>query len=292
MPTEEATPPAITEASLSNNPPRKTIIDRQRELFIAIEEDEHEKMYHIEDFGLYPSWPVIELAITPTGNMQDDRMNHFVKFCTSLFAKILYVDDTAAIAPIEIINDSEKSYITYKVVLPSNFTKLSKWIMISGGSWVFNKKEKRNNNVYMRFCLKSQVPAKYIINRVSFELIHLGGSKINKKPMQKMEIETPMMLLFVCNGTDQASLATDIKQILELAHKDIKTDGMMSEEYENQDILAFSTRLNILRLPARKSSQGNKAIDHMREQGKKAFHLEVAKTGTPFLNFLPIMHSR
>ena len=107
-----------------------------------------------------------------------------------------------------------------------------------------------------------------------------------------METETPMMLLFVCNGTDQAGLMTGIKKILELAHKDNKLNGIMLEEFENQDILAFSTRLNLPRLPGKKSSQGNKAIDHMREQGKKAFHLEVAKTGTPFLNFLPIMHSR
>jgi hypothetical protein len=116
--------------------------------------------------------------------------------------------------------------------------------MISGGSWVSNKKEKGNNNVCARFRLKSQVPTKDIINRILFEFICLGGSKINKKPMQAMETETPMMLLFVCNGTDQASLATDIRLILELAYKDIETDGMIPEEYENQDIPAFSTRLN------------------------------------------------
>jgi hypothetical protein len=45
-----------------------------------------------------------------------------VKCCAPLFAKILYVDDSAAIAPIEITDDREDSYITDKVNLPTNFT--------------------------------------------------------------------------------------------------------------------------------------------------------------------------
>ncbi len=39
--------------------------------------------------------------------------------------------------------------------------------MISGGSWVFNKKEKGSNDVYVHFRLKSQISAEDIINLVS-----------------------------------------------------------------------------------------------------------------------------
>ncbi len=70
----------------------------------------------------------------PWGNTKDNMINHFVKCCMSLFAEILYVDDSTAIAPIKITNDIEDSYITNKVNLPTNFTKIGKWIMISGGS--------------------------------------------------------------------------------------------------------------------------------------------------------------
>ena len=70
-------------------------------------------MVRVEDFvGLYPTWPIIELAISPSGNTKDDMMNHFVKCCASLFAKILYVDDSTVIAPIEITNEREDSYMT------------------------------------------------------------------------------------------------------------------------------------------------------------------------------------
>ena len=157
--------------------------------------------------------------------------------------------------------------------------------MISGGSWVFNKKEKGSSNVYARFRLKSQVPTEDIINRVSFEFTCLGGAKINKKQMQAMETETPMMLLFASNGTDHSSMSVDLKQILELAYDDIETELIMPEEYENRDMPAFSLKLNVPRLPEKKKHD-NKAYDHFHEQGKKAFHFEVAKSDIPFFKFL------
>jgi hypothetical protein len=83
--------------------------------------------------------------------------------------------------------------------------------MISGGSRVFNKKEKGSSNVYAQFCLKSQVPTEEIINRVSFEFTRLGRAKIYKKQMQAMETEMPRMLLFVSNGTEHSSISTDLK---------------------------------------------------------------------------------
>ena len=61
---------------------------------------------------------------------------------------------------------------------------------------------------------------------------------------------------------------------------------MMPEQYENRDIPKFSIRLNVPRLPEKKSAKDNKAYDHIREQGKKAFHLEVAKSDLAFFTFL------
>jgi hypothetical protein len=57
-----ATPPTIKD-SLSEVLASRSIINRQRKLLIEIDDDGHKKMFHVEDFvGLYPSWPIIELA--------------------------------------------------------------------------------------------------------------------------------------------------------------------------------------------------------------------------------------
>jgi hypothetical protein len=134
-----------------------------------------ETSYHVSDFaGLYPIWPIIEFSMAPTGAAKDKRMNLFTKCVTALLGEILYVNDTVQIATI-LITEDKLHYISLTADLPTNFTKLSQYIMISGGSWVFNKKEKDSNDVYARFRLKSQVNTEEIMNRVSFKFSHLGG---------------------------------------------------------------------------------------------------------------------
>ena len=286
-------PPAIDKPRTPGTPPRGLeqgqdfVIDRPNKLYIVYDETGQESRFHVEDFvGVFPSWPIIEMSIAPTGTTKDERMTNFVRCFAALLTEIKHVDDSAAIAPINIYDDDKKNLITDRSGLPDNFTKLGKWLMISGGSWVFDKKEKGSGEVFARFRLKSRDMAEEIINRVSFEFNRLGGSRLSKKSMQAMETETPMMLLFVCNGTDHTSVAKDIRQILDIAYHDIDDECMMPEQYELRDIPKFSLRLNVPRLPEKKSAKDNKTFDHIREQGKKAFHLEVAKSDLAFFTFL------
>ncbi len=117
------------------------------------------------------------------------------------------MDEKAAIAPIKITNDKPEDMITDKANIPNNFTKLSKRLMMSGGSWVSNK---ANNDVYACFRIKSTVRVNKMVMRVSFKFLWLGSSKLYKKQNQAMDTGTPMMLLFVSNGTDPQSIASDI----------------------------------------------------------------------------------
>jgi hypothetical protein len=60
------------------------ILDKQRKLLIYLGEDGQNKEFHVEDFvGLYPAWPIVEVAISPTGNAKEERMNMFVKCITA-----------------------------------------------------------------------------------------------------------------------------------------------------------------------------------------------------------------
>jgi hypothetical protein len=168
-----------------------------------------------------------------------------------------HIDDTAKIATISFTED-ESHYISSKADLPTNFTKLGQYVMISGGSWMFNKKKKGRNNLYARFRLKSQVDTKEIVNQVSFEFSCLGGKNLQKKQHQAMETEMPLMLLFMCNGTDQASIISDTKQMLDTMLGDIKQNGILPEEFKNRDIPHFILRLNVPCLPAETKSPNNK----------------------------------
>jgi hypothetical protein len=212
----------------------KEVHNHTNMLFQALSDDGmKETSYHISNFaGLYPVWPIIKFSMAPTGAKKDKRMNLFMKCVTALLGGNLYVNDMPKIAPI-LITNNKSTYISLKLDLPNNFTKLGQYVTISGDSWVFNKKEKGNNNVYARLRLKSQVDMEEIVNRVLFEFSCLGGKNLQKKQHQSMETETPLILLFVCNGMDQASIILDTRQMLDTALENIEQNGMLPEEFKN-----------------------------------------------------------
>ncbi len=262
------------------------ILNRVNKLLREMKSRHEVDSYHVEDFaGLFPVWPIVELAMSPTGQTKDERMTQFVKCIIRLFGEILIVDEKAAIAPIAISNNLAEDMITDKTNIPSNYMKLSKWVMLSGGSWVFNKKERGSNDIYARFCLRSRVPVEDMVTRISFEFSRMGGSKLYKKLNQAMETETPTMLLFVSNGTDPKSIMHDITQMLDTAFDSVDQEGMMPEEFEHKEIPKFTLKLNAPRLPSQTKGV-HKAYNHAKEQGKKAYHCEVAKEDVPYFRFL------
>ncbi len=276
------------EASPTSESRTSEIHNHDQMLYRVFSKDRMKEVaYHVTDFaGLYPVRLIVEFSMAPNRATKDKRMTSFIKCVTALLGEMLYIDDMAMIAPIDITNNNEASFIKSKADLPTNFTKLGKHIMISSGNWVFNKKEKGNNNVYTRFRLKSKIPTEAIINRVSFKFSCVGRKNIFKKQHQAMETETPLMLIFVCNGTDQGSILLDTRQMLDLAYDDIEQNRMMPEEFKNKDIPQFSLRLNVPCLPADTKQNTNKSYDHYKEQGKKAYHFEVAKEEVPYFKCL------
>ncbi len=109
----------------------------------------------------------------------------------------------------------------------------------------------------------------------------MGGTRVYKKQHQAMETETLVMLLFVSNGTDPKSIANDVIQMLDTAFDDVDQEGMLPKEFKNKDVPKFTLKLNAPQLPSQ-TKEAHKAYDHVKEQGKKAFHCKVAKEDVPF----------
>ncbi len=78
-----------------------------------------------------------------------------------------------------------------------------------------------------------------------------------------METKTPVMFLFVCNGTDITSILLDMKQMLELAYEDIEENRMTPEEFKDKEIPHFTLRVKVPRLPADNNKHNtNKGYNH------------------------------
>jgi hypothetical protein len=88
------------------------IINWSQKIYITRDDDKQEQRFHVEDFiGVFPAWPIIELLIAPTGSTKNERMTSFLRCFAALFNEIKYIDDTAAIAPINIYDDSKENFI-------------------------------------------------------------------------------------------------------------------------------------------------------------------------------------
>jgi hypothetical protein len=133
------TEPEPKEASPMSESRPSEIHDRDQMLYHVFSKDGMKEIaYHVTDFaGLYPVWPIVEFSMAPSGATKDERMTSFIKCAMALLGEMLYVDNAAMIALIDITNNNEASVIKSKADLPTNFTKLGKHIMISSGSWVF-----------------------------------------------------------------------------------------------------------------------------------------------------------
>ncbi len=59
----------------------------------------------------------------------------------------------------------------------------------------------------------------------------------------------------------------------------------MPEEFEHMEIPKLTLKLNAPLLPSQ-TKESHKAYDHLKEQGKKAFHCKVAKENVPYFQFL------
>jgi hypothetical protein len=67
--------PSLRDLEQGNN----YVIDRLNRLYILYDKNGQESRFHVEDFvGLFPSWQIVEMSITPTGSTKDERMTNFV----------------------------------------------------------------------------------------------------------------------------------------------------------------------------------------------------------------------
>jgi hypothetical protein len=160
---------SVSEETLSKDTPKdsnyKEIHDKIR-LVLKETSGDHVTEYIVEDFvGLFPIWQIVGFTLSPSGASKDKLMTQYVCCVLALFGEILLVDEKAAIAPIKVANNKQEDMITDSSKIPGDFTKLGKWLMMSGGSWAFNKND---SDLYAQFWLKSMVLTDEMVTRILF----------------------------------------------------------------------------------------------------------------------------
>jgi hypothetical protein len=124
------TKPEPKEASPTSESRPSEILDHDQMLYRVFSKDRMKEVAdHVTDFaGLYPVWSIVKFSMVPNGATKEERMASLIKCVMALLREMWYVDNAAMIAPIDITNKDEASFIKSKADLPTNFTKLGKHI--------------------------------------------------------------------------------------------------------------------------------------------------------------------
>ena len=105
--------------SPTNDRPQE-IHDRDQKLYrVFSNEGMEETAYHVMDFAGFYVWRKVKFSMTPTGASKEERIASFIRCVTTLLGEMLYVNDTAMIAPIDITDNKVAHFIKSKTDIPS-----------------------------------------------------------------------------------------------------------------------------------------------------------------------------
>ena len=94
------------------------------------------------------------------------------------------------------------------------------------------------------------------------------------------------------NRTEEDSIIRDLQAMFKIARESLSAEDMLPSEYEREegDEVKFAIRVNGPRMPGQKRDKKKKKkdndFDRLQDQGKKAFHFEVAKEDIREFSFL------
>ena len=281
----------------AHNETIRVIKDRENMLvkeFVSGDEN-FSRDYWVEDWlGEYAVYPVVTLGFSTNGSTSAENMNQFATTCCKgLLSELLIVDPNMSIVPLNVTDTTPANAWKKTSDVPKNFTKLTRVIKINGGSWCFDpKSDKPTNDIYASFRLKSTLPLEEVLQAVGFEFKRIGGGMLMKKKHQSLNTETPYMLLFVHNKTEESSVCRDLTDIFKMVRDQLREDDLLPEEYdrdENEREIPFAIRVNGPRMPGeqrKKNNKKDKNFDRLNDQGKKVIHFEVAKEDLAEFSFL------
>ncbi len=217
--------------------------------------------------------------------MSEDAATECHKILAHLFTQLLDVDDQAAILPIDLLSSLDP--IRMVPQLPSNWTKLGKFIYLKGGAYSFRSRTaqtggRKHPEPWLVFCLASQKDTSYLLQSVSVEFEWVNRRTIRVKSCQSFNSYTPLMFPFLFNKAHLPSLIVQLQDLMADVKAQMTQLCLLDEEDQERTIPEFNLRVNNPRLPYQ-SMPSHKKFDSFTSQNKRIVHLECCETATTFI---------
>ncbi len=171
--------------------------------------------------------------------------------------------------------------------LPSNWTKLGKYIYLKGEAYSFCPHTVQNGGTkhpepWLVFCLALQKDTTYLLQLVSVEYKQVNDRTIRVKSCQSFNSYTPLMYPFLFNKVHLPSLIAQLKDLMMESKAQMTQLHLLEEEDQARQIPEFNLRVNNPHLPYQ-STVSHKKFDSFTSQNKRIVHLECCETAAPFI---------
>ena len=185
-----------------------------------------------------------------------------------LLENVQIADSNVILHPID-KNSTEKAIGAPKD-LPTNFTRLSKYVALPDSAKAFKPKPKRNQNkrggrrskkqefmdpqIYPQVVMSSDLDPEEICKLVIHELSRMGFVWLRKKELQCISSSTYWLFFYLWNYGYIPMLRGDIERMLEMARDVMIQDGRMRAEEGSRSMPAINLRRAVPRLPGTDAS--------------------------------------
>lgn len=205
----------------------------------------------------------------------NDPASECHKVLAHLLSQFLEVDREMAILLVKALSNLPPLCSVSQ--MPSNWTKLGRYIYLKGGAYSFRARNdqtgsRKHPEPWLVFMLASETETAYLLQSVLVGFECINGHTIRIKSCQSVTSLTPVMFPFLFNKAHLPLLHHQIRGILQEAHSSMVDQRLIDYNVASCAIPDFNLRVNNPRLPYQ-ANQQDKEFNSFTNQNKQIIHL-------------------
>ena len=203
---------------------------------------------------------LILASIVIAGSDDKERAQHLVRMMRQLIDEMQSIDETVRLN--HLYNQSVSLFKSESI--PENQTKFGCLFNVSslgnknpfGKQRVYNNNKKKKNDVvewkdptiYLQFSISSDMDPTFILERVRGQWFVMGGTKLEVKEIQELNVVTTHMAFNLSCTNDRQVLNHELRNMMEEVRKINEEEGIHNDPFPFRDIPNFTLSCKIPRL--------------------------------------------
>ena len=238
----------------------------------------------------YPRW-ILELSIRLSAEDKHSELVHALR-------KLLEnAQKTCSVAVLASAKEGKAPNLYFPSDISFNLADLNSHVKIQNGANCFSKKapwgkkddpdvEPEDPVVYLSLAFSTDEEPEEVIEGIAAEWSRCGGMKMYRKKLDSFKTVTPVCFFYLLNSANQATVAAEVKRILEEARDRAAWDDMVgSFEFTNAPVPDISLRVAVPQIKGQDTTI-YKGWSNKQQWFRKVIHVECDKDNVEQIKYL------